>query len=314
VLALTLSVLLLSMWEGAWRARGFKPTLTDTPGLWAEARSRVASDSVLLIGSSRMAVGVDPSMFARATGVRPIQLAIHGSSPIPVLKYFAEDERFRGTIICDLPESAILEGQHSARASRYIGEYESPSLTGRMESRASRFLEQHLVMALPDVNPYRVLKGALGGELPRPPHISLFSDRTSFADFSNIDRQKINERARDYVGEAAAPQSLFLERAAELEEYVERIEGRGGRVVFVRMPTSGVQWEHTEQVLPKRQYWDEFAARTRATTIHFKDYASLSQFDCPDNSHLDKRDVPAFTEALANILKERGLFLRPGNL
>ena len=74
------------------------------------------------------------------------------------------------------------------------------------------------------------------------------------------------------------------------------------------MPSSGVQWAHTERTLPKREYWDAFAARTRAATIHFKDYPELSQFECPDYSHLDARDVPAFTKALAGILQARGFF------
>jgi hypothetical protein len=73
-------------------------------------------------------------------------------------------------------------------------------------------------------------------------------------------------------------------------------------VIFVRFPTSGVLWELEEQRYPRKDYWDVFAAESRAATVHFKDYPALARFQCPDGSHLDYRDAVPFTKALAEIL------------
>lgn len=306
-ITLVIAAALLFLWEGVWRARGFQPMPSDTPALWAKTRRDVTSDAVVLIGSSRMAVGVDPKVFAEVTGIRPVQLSISGGSPVPVLKHFAEDEGFKGTIICELSEHDVLLDHFSPRASKYIEEYRNQSASARIEYKVNSFFQQHLVMTLPEVNPYQVLKSSLSGELPRPPYVSMFSDRTSFADFTKADQQKLMAtKQQAQVGGERASQTKFLNRASQLEEYVERIQGRGGKVIFVRMPVGGVHWTNNEIIFPKREFWDTFAAGTAATTIHFKDYPELDRFDCPDYVHLDRRDVPAFTMALARIIQERG--------
>lgn len=304
---LLVAVALLFLWEGVWRARGFKPMLTDTPELWAKTRREVESNTVVLIGSSRMALGVDPKVLAEASGVKTLQLAITGTNPVPLLKHFAEDENFKGTVICEISEANILKDDDYLRALKYVEEYRKQSVSKQIEYRIDSFLQQHLVMALPETNPYQVFKGSLSGELPRPPYIYVSPDRSSFADFTKADQQKlldINRQTR--VGGTQASQAAFFERAAKLEEYVARIQSRGGKVIFLRMPITGPHWTNNEIIFPKREFWDAFANGTRAATIHFKDYPELDQFDCPDYAHLDQRDVPAFTAALARIIQERG--------
>ncbi|MDQ3917245.1 MAG: hypothetical protein M3348_01975, partial [Acidobacteriota bacterium] len=106
-----------------------------------------------------------------------------------------------------------------------------------------------------------------------------------------------------YQGPEISPDE-FVARARRFEASAEEIEKRGGRVLFVRMPVSGPLWERLETAYPKASYWDEFARRTRFRTVHFKDYPGL-QVECPDYSHLDARDAPRFTAALANAALRR---------
>lgn len=299
---------LLFLWEGAWRARGFVPMVADSPALWADARRKVKPDSVVFIGSSRMAVGADPAIYEQVTGKRPIQLSITASSPVPVLKHFAEDESFKGTIICEIVETAILVGNNEPRATMFINEFKHQSIARRVEFHADSFLQQHLVSAMPELNPYRVLKTVLSGELPQPPYYYMYPDRTRMMDFSKVDVQKVIANGLKGVtslGQGSVSKTLFMEMAAKMEEDVVRIQSRGGRVIFVRMPTSGVQWAHTEATSPKQEFWDAFAAQTSAITIHFKDYPELASIDSPDYSHIDKRDVPRFTTALAKIIQQK---------
>ena len=59
---------------------------------------------------------------------------------------------------------------------------------------------------------------------------------------------------------------------------------------------------------PKAEFWDEFAHAINAPAIHFEDVPSLRGFSCPDESHMDRRDAPLFTRALAEEMKRSGVF------
>ena len=84
-----------------------------------------------------------------------------------------------------------------------------------------------------------------------------------------------------------------------------RIRARGGQVIFVRMPTSEPLWTRQARAYPRADYWDRFAAASGSPTIHFADYPSLSCFECPDYSHLDASDAPAFSHALGRVVMEK---------
>ncbi len=93
----------------------------------------------------------------------------------------------------------------------------------------------------------------------------------------------------------------------ELEPYIERIQGRGGKVVFIRYVTSGVGNAIEERDYPRALYWDRFAQATKATCVYFADVETLRGFDCPDASHLDYKDVPRVARALCEELERRGI-------
>ena len=73
-------------WEFFWRAQGFIPSLHDNAMLWSLARSRASelgSDAVVLVGSSRMQMGIHREALARTTGWRPAALR---HTPLPMLE------------------------------------------------------------------------------------------------------------------------------------------------------------------------------------------------------------------------------------
>ena len=96
------------LWEINARAAGYRPTLNDTPDLWAEARSSVKPDSLVLLGTSRMLFDVDLDLVEKELGQRPVQLSIVGSSPFPILADLASDESFRGTVLLDIVPAMYL--------------------------------------------------------------------------------------------------------------------------------------------------------------------------------------------------------------
>ena len=108
VLVAALALAATAGWEFAARAAGYRPSLNDTPDLWAQQRQRVRPDSLVVIGTSRALFDLDLDVLERGLGARPIQLALAGSSPFPVLADLATDETFRGTLIVDIVPAMFL--------------------------------------------------------------------------------------------------------------------------------------------------------------------------------------------------------------
>lgn len=304
-----MALLLLGGWEVFWRARGFKPAPVDNARLWAAARSRVRPDSTVLVGSSRMHADVRPSTFAEASGADTVQLAVSGGMSYPVLESLARDPSFRGTVVCDLMEVEITTGLTTRTEKEFVGAYEHQTPASSAEASLQRPVQEHFAYGLPQLALPSLSGDLLRGRLPESsdsPSV-IGADRTLSVDFGKVDIATLRDKVASlsvYQGPEISPEE-FVARARRFEELAERIEARGGRVVFVRMPVSGVLWERLERAYPKAAYWDEFARRTRFRTVHFKDYAGL-QVECPDGSHLDMRDAPRFTEALARIIFPAG--------
>lgn len=115
--------------------------------------------------------------------------------------------------------------------------------------------------------------------------------------------RKIRDGVRENYEKAIIPSPEEMEEHyRRVELLVDRLLRKGCRVVFIRMPTSGELWELDQQFWPKHLYWDRFASQTAAETIHFKDYAALSAYECPEGSHLDHSDTAHFTRALGELL------------
>src|SRR5690242_107648 len=88
-------------WEVFWRARYLVPDdYEDTPAVWQIQRERATGNTTVLIGSSRMWEDVDLDVWQEVTGKRPIQLAVAGRNPRPVLRDLANDASFHGLVLC----------------------------------------------------------------------------------------------------------------------------------------------------------------------------------------------------------------------
>jgi len=301
-------VALLTPWELHWRAAGFEPNLRDSARLWATLRKRASRQgpaAIVLVGASRMQLDVALDVAEEIAGRRPIQLAIDGTSPMPVLRDLAEDESFCGTVICSVEVRALVRGGREA-PERYLAQYREMGPSDEIETRLSALVQGSFASTSPGLSPVEVAQKVLGGDSPKPPYAPLQPDRSRAADYTMTDVEKHRafrvEAVRAAAARGAVPFPAFQASCAELEDLVERIQGRGGRVILVRLPTSGEHWETGERLHPKDEYWAYLAGSTQAQTVHFKDYPALDRFDCPDTSHLDGRDAPEFTRALFDML------------
>lgn len=319
-------------WEFRARAAGYAPTLNDTADLWSEARSRVRPDSLVLLGTSRMLFDLDLDVLEVGLGQRPTQLALVGSSPFPILADLAADESFRGTVLLDIVPAMYLAPTGSppvAASEAALRRYRtwnhaqrwSHQLGVRLEGQVAFLRQEDLTLAkLIERLPIPNRAGALV-----PPK---FPDY-----FYSLDRER---RAR-MVPEAAIvgrplqqsiantwlplftppPPPTFIPaekfrqmmgadleaRFARTREHIARIQARGGKVVFLRLPVSGPLAEREEQLAPRAVTWDRLVRENGVPAIHFAEHPELNAFDCPEWSHLSAEDSIAFSRLLVPHLQ-----------
>ncbi len=107
-------------------------------------------------------------------------------------------------------------------------------------------------------------------------------------------------------GFAVRPQQQEMAEAIlqKTKTNVEKIRSRGGKVVFVRFPSTGGLRQLENKITPRAAYWDRVLETTGAPGIHFEDYPELKGFDCPEWSHLTKKDATKFTSLLVPLFQK----------
>lgn len=322
LVGLLLALACLAGWEVALRRLGYRPTVLDDLALWAVERDRVYGDCcekpVVLLGDCRIRLGFVPQVLAdRLSGHQVVQLAVERTSPVAVLRDLAEDEDFTGVVICALNTRQLCRDMWDTQQP-YVDYYRHEyGLNRKLNRIAATAVQRRLAIANPQLRFHRQIGRLIWkGRLPKPVFIETRADRSRLADYSRADveanRRYALNLARSLCTDYAVPDpAQWLEGAMEVEQWVRAIQDRGGQVVFVQYPATGELLHYDEQVFPRAQYWDAFAAQTSAVCIHFQDEPSLSGFACPDDSHIDRADAPRFTQGLTRVLEERGLFRGP---
>ena len=318
-------------WELRVRAWGYGPTLNDTADLWADARERVEPESIVIIGDSRALFNSDLDVLEQGLGRRPVQLAIAGTCAFPVLENLAADETFRGTVISSLiplmwmapPPSPPF--QNSVKA---IKRYETRNVAQRTGHQLGMIMEERLAFLKQDeLTLNQFLKGL---ELPErsdfhgPPRLPPYFQSTE------RDRQTrmvpaaavpgpLQDRIKAVwlplftppppprhvppeafaKGMGAAMEKRFADTAAA----VKKIQGRGGKVVFVRYPVTGELKKHEDTLTPRQGPWTRILNESGAAGIHFEDHPELAGLDCPEWSHLSGPDAGEFSKRLVPYLK-----------
>jgi hypothetical protein len=305
---------LLGGYECAFRMLGgYRPSIEDNANAWCLARSAVRErdrDAVVLIGASRVIMDIDTAAFSETwSGRKPIQLAVVGSDCRPMLRHLAEETEFCGIVICDvIPNTFFAEPPQSNIQVDYIQQYRQQPWLALAEQWLRTHLHARFLFRLPELAPADVCLRVFKGEsLPRPRWQISHPDRSMHADFSlcheveKLQAQWVQNRRHAH---GVAPQQLDRDLES-IEAHVDRIQRRGGRVVFVHFPTSGPVRDIEEERFPRARYWDTLAAGTSGISIHSRDYPSLASFSCPDGSHLDQRDAVGFTLQFVPLMKAK---------
>lgn len=293
-----------------WRSQGFRPSVKDNPDLWSVVRGRIGPenpDPVVLIGSSRTQVGLNPRVLSRhLENTQVLQLAIDGSSPLPVLRDLAADPSFRGTVICEVAPTMFFAASPDteAKPNEWLRRYHNRSFVVAVEAPMRAAFERRFATFLINLGPKHVLDEMLQGRLPQPHYVHMQPDRLKAARFEGMDTARaLDKWERRFTEMGRVPTREELDRRFEqIDMSVRRIQERGGEVVFLHMVSSGTVREIEEQRFPRETFWEPFARSTAGIAIHYADSPTLSHFTCGDGSHLDETSAQRFSLALAEEL------------
>ena len=332
-IALVIFVLSMAAWEARVRSEGYAPSLNDSNDLWARARSQVSTDpaQTVVVGSSRILFDFDLATWAAATGGEPpVQLAMPGSNPLAVLEDVAA-AGFRGNLILGVTPGLwfVPEGPPVKRSATALGRYRNWSPAQRAGLALAIPLQRRLAFINTDDLTLAALLGRVQlanrpGAVPNlPPRIPSYFASTGLdrqarmwnkCDFGTPLAARIQKLWPPLFTPPPPPPHLSAEAfgqvlAKNTESHLERIRvavetvrSRGGRVVFVRSPSSGDLRELERRYSPREAFWDRMLAVTGAPGIHFEDHQELASFDCPEWSHLTAADAVRYSQALTPLL------------
>src|ERR1700733_4322375 len=143
-LVVVLECVLVAGWEIFWRHHDFIPgDYEDTPAVWQLQRERATGTATVLIGSSRMWEDVDLQQWQETVGDRPIQLAIAGRNPQPVLDDLAADPLFHGLVVCEVT-AYLFYVEPEAFTSAFMHKGRAQTLSQRAANRIGMMLESKL--------------------------------------------------------------------------------------------------------------------------------------------------------------------------
>jgi hypothetical protein len=299
-----LALVALVGWELLWRSRGFAPSITDNEPLWCHERRAVGGkDTVVVLGSSRLQVGLDPQVLARALeGRKVISLALGGANPIPALLDLGKDKDFSGVVILEYMPRRMLTPDSAAvaRTRGFVESCSNPSLIVDVEAAMDRGLERHLVFLNSELHPVTILSHTVKNRsLPKYSHEILRDDRYSAMHFHGHRRTGTDLD----TWEAGLSGQQLDERFASLRGAIEAIESRGGQVILYRSPVADGIMDDEEKRFPAATWLPRVASALHVRVIDFATIPELAKLDPPDGEHLEETDVPGASEAVARAVR-----------
>lgn len=323
---LTGLIVLLSVgsYEMYLRNQGIPADFDDDAALWAHTRAMAtASDdkTLVFIGSSRIKFDLDIPTWKSLTDAYPIQLAMVGSCPRPVLEDLANDPSFKGNLVIDVTEGLFFSNAppNQETPNKNLTFFRERTLAQKASFEISKVLENQFVF-LDHAN--LSLNARLDQlELKSRPGVFMMPIFPIYFDRNTYERQsymteafvadiKQQNQVKDiwaFFAQGAkmappTPQSEYDAMFKSVVAHVNKIKARGGHIVFVRTPSSGVYYEGENMKFPRDKFWNRLLQETQCAGLHFKDHPAMANFECPEFSHLKRVDAVIFTKHFFDFL------------
>ena len=297
--ALLATVGLLAVWEWAMRREQLLPgDYGLDPSGWAAAR-RVIDRSevpVVIVGDSRILFDTDLARFEALTGVRPLQLALPGSSGLVMLEDLAADPDFRGLAIVGVAEPIYFRPGPGGLVVDALARYRDEGPSQRSGYLLGRKLEAHVGFIDGTYRLSRLVidsdresrRGARSGYY-RPWKVFKVDAAGQVSLWPRLETDpRLRAQARaQWMGSPDRPRPPIKPDAlatgfARTPAAVRAIRARGGDVMLVRPPSSGPLRQREQALLPRATVWDPLLAASQVVGVHFDDHAAMRGLDVPE--------------------------------
>jgi len=309
-----------------WRNKGFTIFYIDYKVIWATNRKKIyGPETTVFIGDSRVKFDVDIATWKSLTGENAVQLAMVGTPARPVLRDLANDVNFRGNIILGGAELAFysldtLQRETSARDG--IEYYNKETPAQKLNASLDFFLESKLVF----LEEGKFGLNSLLNSIPISNRPGVFTRTLPPRHFSNADYYRQSSETPELLKDSALQKDVINywnvsasrlkikpitgdTLQAFLKQYknsIDKIKTRGGKVAFIRPPSTGAVLERENRFYPRDQYLDHLIMYTGTTGFYYTDHPEIAHLNCPEQSHLSPGDAVIFTKALIHYLREKG--------
>ena len=336
-IAMILGIIGIASWEAYWRSQDYYPTLNDEKALWAMHRAKVENltqEDIIVLGSSRAYFDIQLDEWEEATGVKPIQLSLTGSSPLPTFHDIVNNTDFKGTILVGVTPGLFFSTTNPGafpwdRPQSKVNHYHDRTYAQRLNYQLSIPLQQNLVFMSADEEEWaddidlkslirRVKIGNRSGQPVSPPFY-YFGDVNLERNMSMTDRTVTDTTFANtitkvwrFFGAGAPPPEKESTMAFFMKDLL-KFKAKGGKVVLVRFPSSGGVRMGENHGLPRAEYWDDLVKQSKVKAYHFEDYEQFKNLKCPEWSHLSTKDARFFTSELAKIMINDGVISNPKN-
>ena len=325
-IAIILIIAAIGFWELYLRSQGYTPNIEDDKALWAVQRGKVqnaSSNDVVLFGSSRVLFDFQLDAWEKETGIRPIQLATAGASPLPGFRDLVENTQFNGTVIVGVTPGLFFSTTYPmaspwSRIQSRVTYFYDRTYAQRINNFLSIPLQSSLAFLRADDEEWSddlnlkalISRIKIGNRTNNQlPPFNRFSDITldrnvTMSDKTAKDTAFANTIKKVWVffGSTAPPPDK-ASTMAFFKEDVKKFTERGGNLILVRCPSTGGVRAGENMVLPRAEFWDKLVTETNLKSYHFEDYEQLNNLNCPEWSHLSAEDAVVFTTELAKIMK-----------
>ncbi|PNQ73342.1 hypothetical protein C1T31_07435 [Hanstruepera neustonica] len=328
---LILSLVAIVSWECYWRYQGLEPNIDDNKNLWANQRAKLENfqaNTAIFIGSSRILYDIQLDVWETDTNTKPIMLAVQGASPIPVFKDIVEKTNYNGLLVVGVTPGLFFstlfpEASPIKRPQSLVDYYYNRTYAQRLNHKLSVPLQKHLAFYRDgdeswdsDVDLKTLLNKIQLKERSEP----FYPPFNNFEEITLERHMKMPERMITDTAYANTVKEVWKtllggdfpppEREATTNAFVElakKFKDKGGQLVLVRCPSSGLFKEAESKGFSRDLFWDELVKKADVKSYHYMDYEQFGNLNLPEWSHLSTEDARFFTAELIKIMKEDGI-------
>ncbi len=320
--------LLLIGWELLARKMQHQPGgyLSGMDAMWAQERRKLDKSEhdirVVLTGSSRMLWAADLNIMEKQLGTRPLQLSLPGTSPALFVEDIVENTTFDGIILVGVTPflfNWLTEGFFGTDA---FGRYHDESPAQWMSTKLHDPLAKNLAfidegfslfelvdhyMMLPQRENAKVLnqQGWKLGDTYDDRQTDMWAPVEQIGSFDNEQILNFWLPGIDKIKTSEEMAKMVTETVDFFTPLISKLEARGGDMIFIRMPSSGLYLEKDIKSNHRDNLWLPMIKGFNAPAINSMDFAELSSdLEIPEWSHLSRKSQDIWSERIIPYIRE----------